>query len=77
MKVTDGIQEYMSRDWGIFERTRTARNPAEAVRIADELRRTVRLIRPDWPSVEARDEDLRFHQRMCRLLRRADRARRR
>ena len=44
--------------------------PAEGLRVAEELRRHVRQIRPDWPSEAERAEDLATHLRVAEALRR-------
>ena len=82
--VTDGIRAFMARDW---QRARDAKDaywaervarlgPIEAMRIADELRRQVRLQHPDWPDAASRKDDLRQHVRMNELFDRVDAARR-
>ena len=82
--VTDGIREFMARDWSASRRLkdsywgdRIARlGPAEGIRIADELRRQMRLQDPSWPNERVRNEDLAAHVRLTDLFRRADAARR-
>ena len=44
--------------------------PAGGIRIADELRRQVLAMHPDWPSQRERDEDLATHLRVIDALRR-------
>jgi hypothetical protein len=44
--------------------------PAAGIRIADELRRQVLAVRPDWPSEREREEDLATHLRVIEVLRR-------
>lgn len=74
----------MARDW---QRARDAKDaywaerlgrlgPIEAMRIADELWRQVRLQHPDWPDAASRTGDLRQHVRMTELFDRVDAARR-
>lgn len=68
--VTDEeIRAYAGRDWALLEaakrghwaeRKRTL-SPAEALEVADALRRHVRAIRPDWPSQEERAADIERH----------------
>ena len=82
--ITRGIRAFMSRDW---RRARNAKDdwwaervrrlgPAEAFRIADELRRQVLAQHPDWPDAASRADDLRHHVHMAELFTRADAARR-
>ena len=82
--ITDGIRAFMARDW---QRARDAKDaywaervarlgPIEAMRIADELRRQVRLQHPAWPDAASRKEDLHQHVRMNELFDRVDAARR-
>jgi hypothetical protein len=81
--VTQGIEEYVSRDWGLARRAKdgywAARirrcGPAEGIRVADELRRQMKLLDPEWPSPAERDRDLASHARVSELLQRADPAR--
>ncbi len=65
-------------DWSELERSKAdywhARKKklgaVEGVRIADELRRQVQALRPDWPSPAERAADLETHVRVARMLRR-------
>jgi hypothetical protein len=41
----------------------------EGLRVAEELRRYVRTLRPDWPSAEDRETDLATHARVAEMLR--------
>jgi hypothetical protein len=43
--------------------------PGEGLRIADDLRRYVRAVRPDWPRADERDADLHMHIRVSEMLR--------
>ncbi len=64
-------------DWSELDRSKTdywrARKKklgaVEGVRIADELRRQVQALRPDWPSPAERAADLDTHVRIARMLR--------
>lgn len=84
ISVTRGIAEYVARDWSAARAAKAdywaARirrlGPQEGLRIADELRRQMKAIDPQWPSEAERREDLAAHVRMAELLRRADRAHR-
>ena len=82
--IARGIRAFTSRDW---QRARDAKDdwwaervgrlgPAEAFRIADELRRQALLQHPDWPDAASRADDLRHHVRLAELFARADAARR-
>ena len=42
--------------------------PADDLRTADELRRHVKMARPDWPGPEDRAEDLRNHLRVSEAI---------
>jgi hypothetical protein len=63
------------RDWAAVraakERYWRALEPAERLRLADELRRQALAIHPDWPTAEQRSADERAH---VRLLERFERA---
>jgi hypothetical protein len=80
--VTDGIHEFVNRDWRAaragkddYWGARIARlGPAEGLRIAGELRAQVLTLHPDWPAPEDRDADLANHVRLSELFRRADSA---
>ena len=78
--ITRNIRAFMSRDW---RRARDAKDdwwaervrrlgPAEAFRIADELRRQALLQHPDWPDAASRADDLRHHVHLAELFARAD-----
>jgi hypothetical protein len=56
------------RYWREYKR---AHGPAAGILIADELRRQVLAMRPDWPSEEERAEDLAMHLRLIDVIRRA------
>jgi hypothetical protein len=70
------IVAYARRDWGAVEelkrrhwveRKRTM-TPLEALELAEGLRRSVRELRPDWPSEAERNADLDCHVRLARRL---------
>ena len=84
LMITRNIRTFMSRDW---RRARDAKDdwwaervrrlgPAEAFRIADELRRQALAQHPDWPDAASRADDLRHHVRLAELFARADAIRR-
>jgi hypothetical protein len=81
--VTEGIAEFVARDWAAARAAKDAYwaarirrlGPLEGFRIADELRRQMLAIDPQWPSEAERRDDLANHQRVSELLCRADRAR--
>ena len=82
--ITRGIREFVSRDWGAVRAAKDAYwadriaqlGPAEGLRIADELRRQMRSLNPDWPSPDDRRRDLLSHVRVTALLRRVHSTRR-
>ncbi len=84
LMVSDGIREFMGRDWRAARATkdaywaeRVARlGPLEGLRVADELRRQALLQNPHWPEAADRDRDLLAHVRLAELFTRADSARR-
>lgn len=69
--------DYAQRDWQLLDekkaeywRERQHRlGPGEGVRVAEELRRWVRQIRPDWPTPADREADLAHHIRLGEMLR--------
>ncbi len=79
-----GIREFLARDWAAvrdakdrYWRDRIERlGPAEAFRIAEELRRQLLAQDPRWPDASARRDDLLSHVRVAALLRHAGSARR-
>lgn len=81
--VTQGIAEFVARDWSAVRAAKDEYwamrirrlGPQEGLRIADELRRQMLAIDPQWPSEAERRRDLASHRRVAELLRRADRAR--
>lgn len=82
--ITRGIREFVARDWAAVRESkdlywgeRIARlGPAEAFRIAEELRRQALAQHPDWPTPEQRRQDFEAHLRLSALLHRARPARR-
>ncbi|MGH2830705.1 MAG: hypothetical protein ACRDJM_09500 [Actinomycetota bacterium] len=56
-----------ARHWGTRRRERGA---AEGLRAAEELRKHLAVLRPDWPSPEERAQDLADHIRTGEMLRR-------
>jgi hypothetical protein len=82
MVITDGIREYVARDWAAarankdaYWAERIARlGPREGLRIAGELRRQVIQRCPAWPDDGQRQEDRRSHTRLAELMRRASAA---
>jgi hypothetical protein len=79
------IQAFIERDWGRIAAAKDAHwlerkrrlGLAEGLRIAEELRRQVRLVRPEFPTPEDRAADLACHIRVSELLRRVAAKRRR
>jgi hypothetical protein len=74
----------VARDWEAARRSKEAywagrirsHGPAEALRVADELRRQIRLRNPEWPDASLRQADLAAHVRLAERLRRAGATRR-
>jgi hypothetical protein len=77
--VSRGIREFVRRDWALARRSKdlywrdriVRLGPAEAFRIADELRREVLVLNPAWPDADQRRSDVASHVRVAELLRRA------
>lgn len=65
------IQELKDRYW--IERKRSL-TPGEALDVGDDLRQWALSVRPDWPSLEERREDLAHHSHLANLLLRVPRA---
>jgi hypothetical protein len=73
----EDIRAFAGRNWGLVEQAKRrfwrerkqTLSPAEALAIADGLRRHVRALRPDWPSAKERAEDLEIHARVAASLR--------
>jgi hypothetical protein len=51
--------------------------PADRLRLADELRRQVLLLHPDWPTAAQRESDISAHIRLSERLERAATTRKR
>jgi hypothetical protein len=81
----EDIRAFVQRDWdAIAAAKREAWIEAHrrlgadgALAQADGLRLHVRLLRPDWPTQQERQEDLAVHARVAEALRRVGNARRR
>lgn len=73
----DDLRSYAERDWQSIERAKKsfwierkrALPPAEALEIAEGLRRHVRSLRPDWPSAAERMADIEVHASVSASLR--------
>jgi hypothetical protein len=74
------LREFARRDRELVIASRDAHRrravPGSATRIGDLLRQHAQAMRPDWPSVEDRLDDLRHHVRLADALRRIPRQRR-
>ena len=78
----EDVRSYVGRDWQALAAVkdeawieqRRSGGVAGALRLADELRREVMALRPDWPSEDDRAEDLATHSRVAEILRGAGRA---
>jgi hypothetical protein len=73
----DEIRAFAGREWPLVEeakqrywteRKRTL-SPAKALEVAEGLRCHVRALRPDWPSLTERAEDLEMHAKVSACLR--------
>ena len=79
------LAAYAGRDWNQMAELKTrhwremrAREGAIGMlRASEAASRTIRLLRPDWPSEQDRAADYEEHLRLCRILEEADRGRRR
>lgn len=79
MALTDGLREYMARDWAAVRESKEAAlaerldrlGPAESLRMADELRKFARSVGCDPAAADLRAADLAAHERLSSLLRRA------
>jgi hypothetical protein len=71
------IRAYAARDWLLVTASKRSHgiawtkglSPAAALKIADDLRRHVQAMRPDWPSSAERAADLEMHARVAAGLR--------
>lgn len=71
-----GILEFARRDWALIAGAKAAfwRNrkrecsAAEILATGDQLRRHVRAVRPEWPSLAERAADLAVHARVAEAL---------
>lgn len=71
------IRAFVERDWSRIEEAKAAfwkgkkpgMSAAELLAIGDELRRYAQRVRPDWPTVQDRAEDLAVHLRVSDALR--------
>jgi hypothetical protein len=78
MRDLGALLDFVQRDWTSPARAKARywrdwkrrHGPAAGIRMADELRRQVLLVRPDWPSPSERREDLATHLRVIDALRR-------
>jgi hypothetical protein len=72
------ILEFVRRDWASFERSeaeywrayRQEQGPGAGIAVADELRRHLARVRPEWPTERERREDHETHLRVIEALRR-------
>jgi hypothetical protein len=60
------VAEAKARFWADRKRTMT---PDEALATAEMLRQHARLLKPGWPDLRERDEDLAVHARVSEALR--------
>ena len=70
----DDIRKFVNRDWARVAAAKTEtwqageRTPAGDLRAADQLRRYVLTVRPDWPGHDDRIDDLQSHIRVSEAL---------
>jgi hypothetical protein len=73
----DEIRAFAGREWPVVEEAKRrywanrkkALSPAEALAVAEGLRLHVRALRPDWPSLDERADDLEMHAKVAARLR--------
>jgi hypothetical protein len=73
----DSVREFVRRDWSavaaskarFWQALKAGRSAAEVLGVADQMRRHVQRVRPDWPGRQHRLDDLRVHQRVGEALR--------
>lgn len=78
MRDPAAVLDFVRRDWAAAARGKERywrewkreHGAAAGIRVADELRRQVLAMRPDWPSARAREEDLATHLRVIEVIRR-------
>jgi hypothetical protein len=76
--TNEEIRAFAGREWARVEESKRrywaerkkVLSPAEALEVAEGLRRHVRAMRPDWPSPAERARDLEVHARVSASLRR-------
>ena len=79
MPVTEGIREFVARDWRLVRASKEdawlervdRMGPGEGLRMAEALRVSCRSLGADPGVEEARVQDLRMHVRLSELLARA------
>ena len=70
----ESIRKFVNRDWaGVAAAKARAwqasdRTPAGDLHAADQLRRYVLTVRPDWPGLDHRTDDLQSHIRVSEAL---------
>lgn len=73
----DDVLQFVRRDWSAVAAAKTRfwhdlksrRSAAEVLGLADQLRQEVRRLRPAWPALEERLDDVAVHQRVAEALR--------
>ena len=76
MALTDGLREYMARDWAAVRESKERYwskdlSAADRIRLAESLRLSVLAASPEWPSEEDRIDDLDAHEHLAGRIRRA------
>ncbi len=73
----DDVLQFARRDWSALAESKSRfwhdlksrRSAGEVLAIADQLRQQARQLRPDWPTLDARLNDLAVHLRVAEALR--------
>jgi hypothetical protein len=74
-----GIADFLHRDWALLKKEKqrywaerlAAVDPEQCMEIGEALRQEALAVHPDWPSPEERLKDLKAHEALCELMRRA------
>ena len=69
--------QFARRDWSALAESKTRfwhdlksrRSAGDVLELADQLRQQARRLRPDWPTLDARRDDLAVHLRVAKALR--------
>jgi hypothetical protein len=70
----DDVLGFVNRDWALVARVKTDTwlrakgSAAQDLAAADELRRHIVMLRPDWPGADESAADRQSHERVSRAL---------